>query len=82
MSFIKFDIRFIAYQHLWVIWYQSNPSRWKVVILFNPYLVGDKRVPAFPSSMKMNLTALLEFELVYYDIEVQHISQYATRSHP
>ena len=29
-------------------------------------------------SPKLNIIARLEFELVYYDVEVEHINHYAT----
>ena len=40
----------------------------------------DKEVHAFPKSitLKVNLIARLEFELTYYNVAVQHISNYAT----
>ena len=65
----------MAYQPLWVILYQSQPcrkyyfiSRWK-----------DKEVNNFAKGInpKVNVIVRLEFELAYYDVTVQHISQYA-----
>ena len=40
------------------------------------YIWEDKRVHAFPKSRrpKANVTAQLDFELVYYNVAVQHIS--------
>ena len=41
---------------------------------------GDKRVRALPKdfSLKMNVNALQEFELTYYNVAVQHVSHPAT----
>ena len=41
----------------------------------------DKRSYIFPKGLnpKENVIARPEFELVYYDVAVQHINQYATR---
>ena len=39
----------------------------------------DKRVHAFPKSisLKLNVIAWLKFEVIYYDVAVQHVSHYA-----
>ena len=49
-------------------WYYSTNSWW------------DKRIHTFPKGIgpKMNVIARLEFELVYYEVEVQHVNHYAT----
>ena len=45
---------------------------------------GYKRVYTHPKGIcsKVNVIALLDFELAYYDVTVQHISHYATESLP
>ena len=45
-------------------------------------LGGDKGVHAFPKniSQKVNKRAQLEFELIYYDVVVQHLSHSATET--
>ena len=42
------------------------------MILFNPYLVGDKGIHIFPKgiSPKVNLITELEFELTNYNVAV------------
>ena len=59
-----------------------KPSLQKEVgVLFNPSVGGrDKRVHVFPKGYnpKVSVIAKLEFDLVYYDVAVLHISYYAT----
>ena len=49
------------------------------MVLFNPELVvRDKKVHTFPQGTngpKMNVIALLEFELAYYDVKVLHANR-------
>ena len=52
------------------------------MVLFNPYLEGDKEVHIFPKgiSPKGNIIAWLEFELAFYDVEDQHVSHFTVES--
>ena len=45
---------------------------------------GDKGVHTFPKdiSPKMNVIAWLEFELIYFEVAVQHFNHYATGTPP
>ena len=49
-------------------------------VLFNPELRGMYDVQLFFKgiSPKVNLLARVGFELVYYDVAVQHVSHHAT----
>ena len=71
----------MAHQPSWVIQNRSDSSRRTAVILFNPYL-GDNGVLILPKgiSSKVNVITRLEFELVYFEAGVQHVSHYATGS--
>ena len=64
----------MAYQPSWVIQCKVHPCRRAVVVLFNP-LLRDKGVHAFPKSisLKVNVIARLEFELVNFEVAVWHI---------
>ena len=72
----------MAYQTLWVIEYQSHPSRKTVVLLFNP--LKEKWIHTFPKSIcpKVNVNARLEFELDYYDSAAYRFNHYTTRTPP
>ena len=43
------------------------------------YSWWDKRIHAFPKGIcqKVNVIALLEFELTYYNVAAQHVNNYA-----
>ena len=75
----------MAYQPSWVIYYQAIfvEEQWWYY-LTHTWGGGDKEVHASPkgSSPNVNLSAILEFELTYHDVAVQHISNYATRIPP
>ena len=45
---------------------------------------GDKGIHTFPKgiSLKVKVIALLEFELAYHDVAVEHISKYTTGTLP
>ena len=67
----------MAYQPLWVIYYQRYPCRRTVVKLFNPQL-EEKGAHAFLTdiSQKVILIVWLEFKLAYYDVTVQLFNHY------
>ena len=58
----------------------SKPCGRTAVVLFNPWLVGDKGFHSFPKdiSSKMNVIERLEFELTYDDVIVQQVSHDGT----
>ena len=71
----------MAYQPSKVIPCQSHHCRRPVVVLFKPNL-RNNMVHSFLKtiSSKVNVIAQLEFELVHYDVAVQHFSHYVTET--
>ena len=72
---------FMAYQLLWI--------NAKAILVEHEWYhlthrLGDKKVQNFPKgiSLKVNVVLLLEFRFAYYDVAVQHVRHYATRTPP